>query len=72
LSPAVQTSARASPRQCAKHVAHKYPAIAKAAAALDARQLYLDSELSGVGPDGITSFLAGQVTVGRCPAPRGR
>ena len=33
---------------------HKYPAIAKAVAALDARQAYLDGELCGVGPDGIT------------------
>jgi hypothetical protein len=29
---------------------HKYPAIAKAAAALDPRQTYLDGELCGVGP----------------------
>jgi DNA ligase D-like protein (predicted ligase) len=35
---------------------HKYPAIANALAALDARQAYLDGELCGVGPDGITSF----------------
>jgi bifunctional non-homologous end joining protein LigD len=35
---------------------HKYPAIAKAVAALEARQAYLDGELRGVGPDGITSF----------------
>src|ERR1700736_2537727 len=35
---------------------HKYPAIAKAVAALDARQAYLDGELCGVGPDGITMF----------------
>jgi bifunctional non-homologous end joining protein LigD len=35
---------------------HKYPAIARAAAALDARQAYLDGELCGLGPDGITSF----------------
>jgi DNA ligase D-like protein (predicted ligase) len=35
---------------------HKYPAIATAAAALDARQAYLDGELCGVGPDGTTSF----------------
>jgi ATP-dependent DNA ligase len=35
---------------------HKYPAIAKAVAALDARQAYLDGELCGVGPDGITAF----------------
>jgi ATP-dependent DNA ligase len=35
---------------------HKYPAIDKAVAALDARQAYLDGELCGVGSDGITSF----------------
>jgi ATP-dependent DNA ligase len=35
---------------------HKYPAIAKAVAALDARQAYLDGELCGVGPDGVTAF----------------
>jgi DNA ligase D-like protein (predicted ligase) len=35
---------------------HKYPAIGKAVAALDARQAYLDGELCGVGPDGITAF----------------
>jgi ATP dependent DNA ligase domain len=35
---------------------HKYPAIAKAVAAFDARQAYLDGELCGVGPDGTTSF----------------
>jgi len=35
---------------------HKYPAIAKALASLDARQAYLDGELCGVGPDGVTSF----------------
>src|SRR6201997_451555 len=34
----------------------KYPAMAKAVAALDARQAYLDGELCGVGPDGITMF----------------
>jgi bifunctional non-homologous end joining protein LigD len=34
----------------------KYAAIAKATAALGARQAYLDGELCGVGPDGITSF----------------
>jgi DNA ligase D-like protein (predicted ligase) len=34
----------------------KYPAIAKAVASLGARQAYLDGELCGVGPDGITSF----------------
>ena len=35
---------------------HKYPAIAKAVAALDARQAYLGGELCGAGPDGVTSF----------------
>jgi len=35
---------------------HKYPAIAKAVAELDARQAYLDGELCGVGPDGVTMF----------------
>jgi bifunctional non-homologous end joining protein LigD len=35
---------------------HKYPAIAAAVASLEARQAYLDGELCGVGPDGITSF----------------
>ena len=34
----------------------KYPAIATAVAALDARDAYLDGELCGVGPDGVTSF----------------
>jgi DNA ligase D-like protein (predicted ligase) len=35
---------------------HKYPAIAKAVAALDAHQAYFDGELCGIGPDGIPSF----------------
>jgi ATP-dependent DNA ligase len=35
---------------------HKYPAIAKAVAALGVRQAYLDGELCGVGSDGITKF----------------
>jgi DNA ligase D-like protein (predicted ligase) len=35
---------------------HKYPAIAKAVSSLGARQAYLDGELCGVFPDGITSF----------------
>jgi hypothetical protein len=34
----------------------KYPPIARAVAAVGARQAYLDGELCGVGPDGITSF----------------
>src|SRR6476646_7231373 len=35
---------------------HKYPAIAAAVAKLAAKQAYLDGELCGFGPDGITSF----------------
>jgi DNA ligase D-like protein (predicted ligase) len=35
---------------------HKYPAIAEALSSLDALQAYLDGELCGVFPDGITSF----------------
>src|SRR5690348_7596995 len=35
---------------------HKYPAIVTAVSSLDAKQAYLDGELCGVGPDGITSF----------------
>jgi DNA ligase D-like protein (predicted ligase) len=35
---------------------HKYPAIAAAVASLPATQAYLDGELCGVRPDGITSF----------------
>ena len=35
---------------------HKYPAIAAAVTSLGARQAYLDGELCGVGPDGVTSF----------------
>ena len=35
---------------------HKYPAIAAAVSSLAARQAYLEGELCGVGPDGITSF----------------
>jgi DNA ligase D-like protein (predicted ligase) len=34
----------------------KYPAIAGAVSSLGERQAYLDGELCGVGPDGITSF----------------
>jgi bifunctional non-homologous end joining protein LigD len=34
----------------------KYPPIARAVGALRAGQAYLDGELCGVGPDGITSF----------------
>jgi ATP-dependent DNA ligase len=35
---------------------HKYPAIAAAVASLGATQAYLDGELCGVRPDGVTSF----------------
>ena len=35
---------------------HKYPSIAAAVSSIDARRAYLDGELCGVGPDGITSF----------------
>src|SRR5712691_4743459 len=35
---------------------HKYPAIAAAVSSLGADQAYLDGELCGVRPDGITSF----------------
>jgi len=35
---------------------HKYPEIAANVASLGAKQAYLDGELCGVGPDGITSF----------------
>jgi len=35
---------------------HKYPAIAEVVSTLGARQAYLDGELCGVGPNGITSF----------------
>jgi ATP-dependent DNA ligase len=35
---------------------HKYPPIAAAVSSLSARQAYLDGELCGVFPDGITSF----------------
>jgi bifunctional non-homologous end joining protein LigD len=35
---------------------HKYPAIAAAVASIGAGQAYLDGELCGVGPDGVTSF----------------
>ena len=34
----------------------KYPQIARAVASLGAQQAYLDGELCGVRPDGITSF----------------
>jgi hypothetical protein len=43
---------------------HKYPAIAAAVASIGASQAYLDGELSGVGPDGITSFSMIQLASG--------
>ena len=49
---------------------HKYPAIAKAVAALDARQAYLDGELCGVGLDGITPSTSSSLL--RTPAMRRR
>src|SRR5207302_874049 len=36
---------------------HKYPAIAAAVASLRARQAYLDGELCGVFPDGLTNAI---------------
>jgi ATP-dependent DNA ligase len=47
---------------------HKYPAVAAAVASLGARQAYLDGELCGVFPDGITSF--GMIQRHRTPATR--
>jgi ATP dependent DNA ligase domain len=44
---------------------NKYPQIAAAVAALPARQAYLDGELCGVRPDGITSFSMIPAGVGR-------
>jgi ATP-dependent DNA ligase len=41
---------------------HKYPPIAEAVSSLGARQAYLDGELCGVFPDGITSFSIIQAT----------
>jgi DNA ligase D-like protein (predicted ligase) len=35
---------------------HKYPAIAAAVASIGAKQAYLDGELWGIRPDGVTSF----------------
>jgi DNA ligase D-like protein (predicted ligase) len=37
---------------------HKYPAVARAVSSLEAKQAYLDGELCGIRPDGITSFSA--------------
>src|SRR6185312_11353937 len=47
---------------------HTYPAIAKAVATLDARAAYLDGELCGVGPDGVTSFNIVQLASDRANA----
>jgi bifunctional non-homologous end joining protein LigD len=41
---------------------HKCPPIAAAVSSLNARQAYLDGELCGVFPDGITSFRRGPKT----------
>jgi ATP-dependent DNA ligase len=41
---------------------HKYPPIAAAASALGARQAYLDGELCGTFPNGVTSFSMIQAT----------
>ena len=43
----------------------KYPAIVAAVAALGAQQAYIDGELCGVFPDGITSFGMIQAAIGR-------
>ncbi len=51
---------------------HKYPAIAAAVSSLGARQAYLDGELCGVCPDGITSFSMIQAGVGRRQRRRAR
>jgi DNA ligase D-like protein (predicted ligase) len=47
---------------------HKYQAIANAVAALEAREAYLDGELCGLGPDGITSFNIVQLASDRANA----
>ena len=47
---------------------HKYPTVAKAVAALEAREAYLDGELCGLGPDGITSFNIVQLASDRANA----
>src|SRR5271170_4401080 len=50
----------------------KYPQIAAAISSLGARQAYLDGELCGVRPDGITSFSMIQLAsdVGNAAGPR--
>src|ERR1700730_7945126 len=47
---------------------HKYPPIAAAVASLGARQAYLDGELCGVFPDGITQRWTPHSTVSGLPA----
>jgi ATP dependent DNA ligase domain len=49
---------------------HKYPAIAKAVAPLDACQAYLDGELCGVFPNSITSFSIETACGHCCVLPR--
>jgi ATP-dependent DNA ligase len=47
---------------------HKYPAVANAVASLGERQAYLDGELCGVFPDGVTSFGMIQAASDACNA----
>src|SRR5271170_4212034 len=49
---------------------HKYPAIAAAVSSLGAGQAYLDGELCGIYPDGITSFGMIQAASDAGNAPR--
>ena len=51
---------------------HKYPAIAGAVASIGARQAYLDGELCGVRPDGVTSFSMNPVGVRQWQCGRAR
>jgi DNA ligase D-like protein (predicted ligase) len=61
---AARNQIRRLPHECAARLltrtgldwTHKYQAIAEAMASLPASQAYLDGELCGVRPDGITSF----------------
>jgi len=48
---------------------HRYPAIARAVCSLRAKQAYLDGELCGIRPDGITSFSAIQAASDTGKAP---
>jgi len=57
LNPALRTSAGLD-------WTHKYPTIAKAVTALDARQAYLDGESRGVGPDNLSAGLSGHASSG--------